>query len=297
MSTSDRILNKLGTGVVGYAESNQPTTEPTAMATLLLLAHGRLEEADRGLSWLLERQDASGSLGIAEGAEEPCWPTGLGLLCFVRAAQLGVDSSRFKEPIRAAVDWLLNNQGEAVEEPKGHGVFGHDTTMVAWPWVIGTHSWMEPSCLHIIALRAADQDRHPKTMAAQDLVMDRILPEGGCNYGNTYVLGQKLRPHLQPSGMAAVALSASSKFGEFMGATLDYLEKESLRTRAAASLSWSSLGLVANGREHRPDRLLAAVERAFQGNASPYRIALLGLALLGENSPLLPTWEVARQNR
>ncbi len=60
MSTSDRILNKLGTGVVGYAESNQPTTEPTAMATLLLLAHGRLEEADRGLSWLLERQDASG---------------------------------------------------------------------------------------------------------------------------------------------------------------------------------------------------------------------------------------------
>ncbi len=289
MSTNHLILKKLVNGVVGYNASSQPATEPSALATLLLLAHGRLEEADGGLTWLLARQSECGSLGVAADANEPCWPTGLGLLCFVRAVQYGLDEDRFKQPIRLAVDWLLSHQGEAIEEPPGHGIFGHDTTMVAWPWVMGTHSWTEPSCLHIIALRAASYGRHAKTLAAQELLVDRLLPEGGCNYGNTSVLGQMLRPHLQPSGMTAVALAGTAKFRESLGSTLDYLESESRRTRAAISLSWSALGLVSHGRKHQPERLTSLAERSLRRDASPYRLAMLGLAALGADSPLLPT--------
>ena len=40
---------------------------------------------------------------------------------------------------------------------------------------------------------------HPRNWRnAQAMLIDRLLAGGGCNYGNTVVLGQELRPHVQP---------------------------------------------------------------------------------------------------
>ena len=42
------------------------------------------------------------------------------------------------------------------------------------------------------------------------VLLDRQLPGGGLNYGNTYVLGQLMRPHVQPTGIALLALAGEA---------------------------------------------------------------------------------------
>jgi len=51
---------------------------------------------------------------------------------------------------------------------------------------------------------------HPRADEAVQLMLDRILPGGGCNYGNTIVLDQLLRPHIQPTGIVLLALAGDA---------------------------------------------------------------------------------------
>ena len=87
---------------------------------------------------------------------------------------------------------------------------GHDTTLQGWPWVVGTHSWVEPTAINVLALRSAGQAGHPRCREAVKLLLDRQLPEGGWNYGNTTVLGHVLRPQVQPTGLALAALAGET---------------------------------------------------------------------------------------
>ena len=103
------------------------------------------------------------------------------------------------------------------------------------------------------------------------------LRTGGCNYGNTFVLGQQLRAHLQPSGMAAVALSGNNAHDR-LHATLEYLDAECQKTLAAVSIAWGCMGLAANGRSFPQDRLEKSARRVMKRGGSPYRLSLLGHA-------------------
>ena len=120
-----------------------------------------------------------------------------------------------------------------------------------------------------------------------------MLPDGGCNYGNTAVLEQMLRPHLQPSGMAMLALQDEPDRNRRIANTLDYLAKTVTDETTSASLAWALMGLAAHHRypdnaHHLLDR---ACSRTLARDRSPHRLALLTLAALGEQSPLA----IARQ--
>jgi hypothetical protein len=166
---------------------------------------------------------------------------------------------------------------------------GHNTTLVGWPWIEETHSWIEPTAMHVLALKAVGQSGHPRTREAVRLLIDRLLPAGGCNYGNTVVMDQVLRPHLQPTGLAMLALAGESVRDGRIEKSLDYLTAELSPRTASGSLCYGLLGLAAHGclPADASRWLEMTFRRTVARDASPYRLALVALAALGTASPLI----------
>jgi hypothetical protein len=156
---------------------------------------------------------------------------------------------------------------------------GHDSKLVGWPWALGTHSWVEPTALAVLALKSAGHADHPRTREAVRLLQDRLLPDGGCNYGNTTVLGQMLRPHIQPTALSLLALHGESDAEGRIGRSLDYLQSAIHEDTATASLAYAVWALARHGRllDEASDWLGAAAGRRATLN-SPLRMALLILA-------------------
>ena len=160
----------------------------------------------------------------------------------------------------------------------------------AWPWVESTHSWVEPTALHVLALRASGMDSHPRAREAKELLLDRQLPAGGCNCGAKIVLGRPQLPHVQPTGMAMLALAGEQVSMGIIDRSLTYLETTLSEETTPASLAWGLTGLTAHDR--RPidaDKWLQkAAERLEDRQFSQNDDALLVLASQGKRCPLLP---------
>ena len=289
MSWTDRLLTALSAAPRwSYEVGPAAATEPTALATLAMLGYDRPAEARRGLEWLSTVQAADGSLGVTRALSTPCWPTSLAIIAWRRAAAAGV--ARDQNRIERAVAWTLTTKGEAIARTEQ---LGHDSTLVGWPWVTTTHSWVEPTALSVMALKVAGHADHPRTREAVRLLLDRTLHEGGLNYGNTTVLGQELRPHVQPTGISLVALAGENTGQEQVARSALFLEQNLSASTTTASLCWAVLGLAAQGRPlAEADRWLrAAAERTLRRGPSPYKLALLLLAATSDRRLLLPASE------
>lgn len=282
----------------GYAPATALATEPTALAALALAAHGRWEaaraQADKLQSW----QAASGSLGVTVTEAEPQWPTSLAVIAWHRGTDRPTEHDRHS---KKALNWLLRQKGEVIP-PNGNNNIGHNTMLVGWPWVLGTHSWLEPTAFALMALRVSGQANHPRAREAAQLLTDRLLPEGGCNYGNTFILGQELRPHVQPTGLVLLALAGETIDDPRIGFSLDFLHRELLRQHSAASFAYAALALAAwQGTSHAVP--LPAFETHLGGLAhkaiadrNAQRMALLLLAVRGAQAPLNPAAQPIASN-
>jgi hypothetical protein len=156
---------------------------------------------------------------------------------------------------------------------------GHDSTLVGWPWVTGTHSWVEPTALAVLALKSAGESDHPRTREGVRLLHDRLLPSGGCNCGNTIVFGQELLPHIQPTGLALLALHGEPDHDGRIARSLAWLQSAVDGQTAAASLAYALWALARYGRAmEKADRWLAIASKRRATKTSPYRMALLLLA-------------------
>ncbi len=150
-----------------------------------------------------------------------------------------------------AVHFLLNSTGRHYPKP-ADAPYDHDPTLKGWPWIEGTHSWVIPSALAIIALKAVGYSEHERVQEATRLLLDRQLPQGGWNYGNTRVYGQELHPMVETTGVALQALAGSIPRQE-INKSLIYLNKSIAKTGTPLSLSWGLLGLGSWG-EESPER-------------------------------------------
>jgi hypothetical protein len=184
------------------------------------------------------------------------------------------------------VAWLLATKGEIVTETEP---LSHDRTLVGWPWIGGTHSWIEPTAFSVLALKAAGHAQHARTREAVRLLVDRLLPTGGCNYGNTFVLGQKLLPHVQPTGICLLAIAGEEVADPRIARSINYLHQSLSETMAVTSLCYGLLGLIAHG--ERPKQaeawLAGAYERECRRGRSSYKLALLALAAMEADSPFV----------
>jgi hypothetical protein len=219
-------------------------------------------------------QNDDGSVGINQAQASPGWPTGLAVLAWKRA------DSGFRTNIDRAVSWLLAARGKP--QPRTPQM-GHDSTLVGWPWVLGTHSWLEPTAFNVLALKAAGHDEHPRTREAVRLLLDRLLPTGGCNYGNTTVLGQQLRPHIGPTGVVLLALAGEAIHDSRLPKSLDYLRRELSPRTPCISLCYGLMGLAAH--DQFPEEADAWLAQHAQRR--DWKLALLALAALRSRSPFI----------
>jgi hypothetical protein len=287
MDYLETVLEQLAaTQVAGYHAGGHAAAEPTALVALALLAHGRDAAAQRHVDRLLELQGPDGGVGIEPAQKTPAWPTGLAVLAW-RAAQMSKLSDKdYVTAIDSALHWILATKGTLLEHVR---VLQHDTMLLGWPWVVGTHSWVEPTAVSLLALKHSRFARHSRARQAVRLLVNRLLESGGCNYGNTIVFGQELRPHLQPTGICLLALAGEADTTGRIGRSVDYLDRELSENTATASLCYGLLGLAAQGAfPERADHFLqAAAQRTLDRDASPYKMALLALAAQGPECPLI----------
>lgn len=264
----------------GYLERQEPTAEPTALAVLALAGHGLLKVAQPGADYLLALQRADGAVPVRGGEDSPSWTTSLAVLAW-RAVGAAADSPE----VLKAVAWIESQHGKSLPR---HPDMGHNTEIDGWPWAAGTHSWLEPTAFHLLALKAAQRRDSRRARDAALLLIDRQLPQGGCNYGNTFVLGQELRPHVQPSGIALAALAGEGDHSGRLDRSIGWVRKAISSQTTACSLSWALLGLAAHGVELPESEhwLGCARERVEAHDRSPHKRALIALAALGKKAPL-----------
>lgn len=284
MSWTNDILERLSAEpCCGYLARGAVAAEPTALAALALVANERLGPARAAADWLAALQSNTGSVGIRQGEPEPHWPTALALLAWL-AVDAADKTATYSAAIDRAVQWCLAVHGEALH---GTGA-NHDTSLVGWAWVSGTHSWVEPTAFHVLALKAAGYGDHPRTREAVRLLLDRQFDSGGANYGNTIVLGRPTRPHVQPTGIALTALVGEPDPLGRTARSCDYLRTNLAGDSGAASLAWGLIGLTLHGRRppYADHWLTIAAERVFGHTGrprpglspSPHKLALLLLA-------------------
>jgi len=259
----------------GYADVGEPMTEPTALAGIALVVHRRLRLAQFAATWLTDQQADDGSVGISPTRSTPCWPTSLAIL-FWRTLQSATGTDLYNASIERAVEWALAQRGRTQERGLSTQ---HDSTLVGWSWAANTHSWIEPTAMFVLALKAAGHHDHPRTREAIRLISNRLLPSGGCNYGNTIVLGQTLLPHVQPTGLAMMALAGEELQVPQVELSLTYLQRQLGAETTIASLCYGLLGLAAHDR--LPAERFAWLEHAYGRcvqSGSCYKLALLALA-------------------
>jgi hypothetical protein len=268
--------------VCGYRHEEKPAVEPTALSARALLSAKKEREARIALDWLSDVQSVEGSLGINAERSEPCWPTGWAILAWIAAAKHFPDTkAKWTNAANRAVEWLLTHRGKSLEFAETQEKYvHHDTKLRGWPWVYGTHSWVEPTAINLLALRGAERTDHPSYREAVRMLLDRQLPGGGWSCGNTVVLDNVQRPHVQPTGLALAALALEKDIGKTIQPSIDWLNRVLSRTVTVSSLCYALLGLAGYG--IRPDSaetwLEAAHQKTMQRGGSPYHLALLVLA-------------------
>ncbi len=282
----------------GYHATEPSAAEPTALAALALMGAGRADEAQPHLKWLASARTSAGSIAPFAELAQSAWPTPLAILTAAIAARPefakhaaekhAVLRDKELKPNRfdlsQAKQWLLTAAGSTMQNSPE---MGHNGQLVGWPWVVGTHSWQEPTAWSVMALKALGMSDHPRTREGVLLLVDRLLSTGGCNFGNTVVLGQTLRPQVEPTGVALLDLVGEKISDPRIELSLQYLIKNVSAETTPISLSYGLLGLTAHDR--RPsaadDWLEAAYRRTLKRGVSPQVLALLVLAAQGKDSP------------
>ena len=146
---------------------------------------------------------------------------------------------------------------------------------------------MEPTAYAILALRAKGYADHPRLREGVELLLDRALPDGGWNYGNTKTLGQILQPFPCTTGIVLTALAlepGNNKIDE----SIRYLTHELSRIRSPLSLSWGLMGLSAWDARPRQARgwLRESVNRIKDREPNALHAAMILLADAQQN-PLI----------
>jgi len=289
MDWTKPILDSLAAQpAIGYLPGAALAAEPTAIAALALAVHGRHEAAQRAADALVKMQGDDGAVGIRAGEAAPGWPTSLAIVAWsaVGNALRGVPAlpgvperhrgRSLQDNIGRASAWLLANRGNSIPRSRD---FGHNPELIGWAYAEQTHSWVEPTSFAVLALKAAGKAGDLAAREGVAVLLDRQLPGGGLNYGNTYVLGQLIRPHVQPTGIALLALAGETGGSERVAKSIAWLRRSIGPKTTPLSLGWALLGLRAQGVDvPQSDEWLAGV--AAQAK-SVHKLALLALAAKG----------------
>lgn len=226
-----------------YKRGHPPFVEPTALAMLALqatdAASPSIPAAVDAARWLSSLQKANGAVGLSAALNSPEWPTPLAVLAWAGREGFGAELER-------ATKWLLEEQGRTYDADIRQDA-GHDPSIPGWPWVSGTHSWLEPTAWAVLALRRRGLQAHPRVRDGLRLIRDRALTTGGWNIGNSSVQGTILRPQPSLTGIALLAMSGTQARDEVVERACVHLQNALPKLRSSQALGWGLLGLAAWG--------------------------------------------------
>ena len=176
-----------------------------------------------------------------------CGLTGLAVLTLNTLAQ--------PKGIEPAIEWLLRCRGR-----EAHWLFNwkfhatdtrvrFDPDKFGWPWQPDTASWIVPTAFSLLALKqsfpgcrsARVRDRIGLGVA---MLFDRACPQGGWNAGNGVVYGVAMRPHLDATALALLALRGE-RHNDLIARSLAWLRDEAQVCAAPWSLAWCVLTMDA----------------------------------------------------
>ncbi len=248
VSHLQQILNRAHpNGGFRTHDNGKERVDSTAWATIILSHfHPDLSLLAQSRDYLTAFQLKDGRVSLASDHPNAFWPTPLAILAWQ-------DSQDHRSHHTQAIQFLLHISGKHWKKTPQQ-VYGHDPSLRGWPWIEHTHSWVEITAISMIALHRAGHANHPRMEEATHMLLDRQLPHGGWNYGNTSVFDQELYPSPEDTGAALSALSERVPESRIKK-SLDYLLSESPRLRTPIALGWSLLGLNAWGKGPRQTKL------------------------------------------
>ncbi len=276
----DRCLRTLEercstSGEFAYRPGGPSRPDATCWGILALqAAGGRRELVERAREALGRTQGSDGRVCISPQHKDACWPTALAVLAWHGSAPHAGHQGK-------AVRFLLDFRERPLPHNKS-GMTAADYAATGWPWIMGTHSWVEPTAYTLLALRISGQGTHPRVQEAQQLLLDRQLPAGGWNYGSTVVFGRELRPMPEITGMALQA-AAGVLARRQVEKSISYLRSQLPSLHTPFTAAWALLGLSA-WQEQVPEaeELLTGVLRE-QEHDGPCDTVSLSLLVLARN--------------
>ncbi len=119
-----------------------------------------------------------------------------------------------------------------------------------WGWVPRTVSWVIPTSFAIVALEQAKhlpgvkQARlRDRVRLGREMLLDRACPMGGWNAGNGVVCGVSMRPHIDTTATALLALQGWQEHS-WVQQALRYLAEEAPKCPSPYSVAWAVLALT-----------------------------------------------------
>lgn len=250
---SDRISSlaetlrsrQMKSGGWAYFNSVQESLEATCLAELAL-APERHANSSEAILFLLKSQLSDGGWPAFLGDSEGSWTTALAL-CTLNS------TGDFTAAREKAFRWLYAERGR-----EGHWFWRwkfktsdrnvrFDPDKYGWPWVTGSASWVIPTAFSIIAIEQftvcnRSEESEKRIHLGVEMLLDRECVDGGWNSGNSLVYGVPLRPHVEATAIALLALQDEQRT-EMVQKSLSWLRQNAASVDSVSSLAWCILTL------------------------------------------------------
>jgi len=250
---SDRISSlaetlksrQMKSGGWAYFDSVQESLEATCLAELAL-APERQASSGAAILFLLKSQLTDGGWPAFLGDSEGSWTTALAL-CTLNS------TGDFTAARDKAFRWLYAERGR-----EGHWFWRwkfktsdrnvrFDPDKYGWPWVSGSASWVIPTAFSIIAIEQftvcnRSEESEKRIHLGVEMLLDRACVDGGWNSGNSLVYGVPLRPHVEATAIALLALQGEQRT-EMIQKSLSWLRQNAASVNSVSSLAWCILTL------------------------------------------------------
>ena len=250
---SDRISSlaetlrsrQMKSGGWAYFDSVQESLEATCLAELAL-APERHANSSEAILFLLKSQLSDGGWPAFLGDSEGSWTTALAL-CTLNS------TGDFTAAREKAFRWLYAERGR-----EGHWFWRwkfktsdrnvrFDPDKYGWPWVTGSASWVIPTAFSIIAIEQftvcnRSEESEKRIHLGVEMLLDRACVDGGWNSGNSLVYGVPLRPHVEATAIALLALQDEQRT-EMIQKSLSWLRQNAASVDSVSSLAWCILSL------------------------------------------------------
>ncbi|HTY62171.1 MAG TPA: prenyltransferase/squalene oxidase repeat-containing protein [Acidobacteriota bacterium] len=265
------LERRLPTGVFSEHLHGLYRPDSTAWAILALASkEGYSVYTESARACLAANQLQDGRIAFPD-ANSVFWPTAIAVFAWQGAGS-------FDQAQNRALKFLLETTGKHWPyDPKAP--IAHDPSIKGWPWVGETHSFVDPTAMTLLALDIAGQSKHPRFREGIGMLLNRQLPHGGWNYGNTLVYGRELRPFADTTGIALAAL-AGHVAKEQINASLRYLQAQAEKCRTPLSLAWALFGLGAWGEFPNAGRVWICETLDKQKKYGSYGTSLLSILAL-----------------